>query len=401
MISIITSYIGLGFFVFGLIVIWKSLPLGLIAIIIGMVVFLSHIIIVSKRRYIATSTDTPLETLQKLALDKYSGVRGGVVFNPNTPLEIFQKLALDTDPDVRIQVASSPNTPTETFQKFAHDEDPNLRLNVASNPYIPTETLQKLALDEDKLVRCEVASNPNTPTETLHKLALGRESDGVAFEEALCVLDAVALNPNTPTETLQKLALDTSPYVRLKAVSNPNYESPNFFAKSQEALISQFESLKKEKFNASTYRIDCVTTLFPEDGALMLGVSTFDIEFGNLDITVLLQPDTDANLSGAWLINLSMHPTDTYTKPVAVPYRKLIEYFDKYIVLTEGCIKSYIKLHNDLLELKCNSNDEWIAYNYLQVFQYLKRNNRIWDVECIDVVSNEISCLKYKMKWLF
>jgi hypothetical protein len=46
---------------------------------------------------LAKDPNTPLETLELLATDKYSSVRSRVAQNPNTPPKVLEQLATDED----------------------------------------------------------------------------------------------------------------------------------------------------------------------------------------------------------------------------------------------------------------------------------------------------------------
>jgi hypothetical protein len=65
----------------------------------------------------AENPNTPQETLQLLATDKYWYVRWRVAKNPNTPQETLKLLATDKDPDVRYCVAKNPNR-TELIERL-------------------------------------------------------------------------------------------------------------------------------------------------------------------------------------------------------------------------------------------------------------------------------------------
>jgi len=55
------------------------------------------------------------------------------------------------------------NTPPETLERLANDYDWFVRSCVAENPNTPPETLARLANDDDSNVRYWVSTNPNTP----------------------------------------------------------------------------------------------------------------------------------------------------------------------------------------------------------------------------------------------
>ena len=140
------SYIGLGLLVFGLIVIWKSLSLGIIAIIIGVILYLLHL---GGQIQLAESTDTLSETLQQLACDKNEVVRGKVASNSNTPSETLQQLACDKNAEVRGKVARNMNTPRETLYKLTEDLVPWVRDIAIKNPFVPTELSSGLYSSDD------------------------------------------------------------------------------------------------------------------------------------------------------------------------------------------------------------------------------------------------------------
>ena len=67
----------------------------------------------------------------------------------------------------KIKQARNPNTPPETLQVLATDKYYGVRCGVAQNPNTPQESLQVLATDENSYVRCVVAQNPNYKKQTL------------------------------------------------------------------------------------------------------------------------------------------------------------------------------------------------------------------------------------------
>ncbi len=111
----------------------------------------------------ALDPQTPPETLDRLANDKSSSVRGCVAYNPNTSPETLALLADDEDMWIRRRVARNPNTPPEVLSRLANDKDYYARLGVAQNPNTPPETITRLADDESRYVHYSVKTNPNTP----------------------------------------------------------------------------------------------------------------------------------------------------------------------------------------------------------------------------------------------
>ena len=70
-------------------------------------------------------TNTSIEILEKLFIDKDSNVRCSVAENPNTPVKILEKLSIDNDPTVKSCVAGNLNTPIKILEKLSMDKDLN------------------------------------------------------------------------------------------------------------------------------------------------------------------------------------------------------------------------------------------------------------------------------------
>jgi hypothetical protein len=161
-----------------------------------------------EKKEVANNSNTPPETLDRLANDENSRVRYDVARNPNTPPEALNRLANDDHSFVRCGVAQNPNTSTVTLDRLANDGECHVRCAAALNPNTSTEILERLANDDDVGVRYHVATNPNTPPETLERLA---------NDASYAVRHRVAWNPNTPPETLKRLLNDKNTDVRCAA----------------------------------------------------------------------------------------------------------------------------------------------------------------------------------------
>ncbi len=68
--------------------------------------------------------------------------------NTNTPLDVLEKLAMDADPQVRLLTARHPNTPLVTLERLARDADPRVILAVAQHPRADRSLLTELAYNE-------------------------------------------------------------------------------------------------------------------------------------------------------------------------------------------------------------------------------------------------------------
>jgi hypothetical protein len=64
-----------------------------------------------------------------------------------------------------IELARNPNTPVKTLELLAIDENSDVRCGVAYNPNTPPETLELLATDKDSVIRSWVVYNPNATEE--------------------------------------------------------------------------------------------------------------------------------------------------------------------------------------------------------------------------------------------
>lgn len=359
------QYIGLSILAFGCALITWNIIFGIVVIIIGLIILYisrkSHNVKkqeFGKQENRNKITESSIEELQQKSKDENNQVSSIDQSSSIKYIQILENKALNSLNEKErisalielVKYAENKDTPKEILNRLAKNEDKDVRRGVASNPNTSYEIIQNLATDNNDLVRASAISNLNS------------------------------------TDEIKKNSIQNSVNQKHKSTSS------NIISKSQEALISRFESLKKEEENTSIYKIESVSTLYPEDGALMQSIRTNN----NLDIQVILQPET--NSSSDWLIMLSMYSEHIHTQPVAATYETLVKYLDGYIICTEACIQAYIKLHHNLPPLRCSSNDTWIANNYLQIFQYLKRNRKIWDVECIDI-TNDIGYLKYKFNY--
>ena len=159
---------------------------------------------------LAEATDNPI-WLSILAKDENNGVRTYVASNSNTPTSTLEKLSKDKDYGVRRYVASNSNTPISTLERLSNDENGSVREGVANNPNTPTSILEKLCNDEVRLVRLYIASNPNTSISILERLSEDEEYE---------VRYHVAINLNTPTSILEKLSKDEYGSVRNRAKEN-------------------------------------------------------------------------------------------------------------------------------------------------------------------------------------
>ena len=169
---------------------------------------------ISSRKFeIASDTNTPADTLDRLAGDERESVRSAVAGNPNTPADLLDRLADDISESVRSAVAGNTNIPADLLNRLVGDIHENVRAAVARNPNIPADALVILAGDQYSYVRFDVARNPNIPDDILVILA------GDIHEN---VRSAVAGNPNIPADILIKLAGDENYYVRASAAENPN-----------------------------------------------------------------------------------------------------------------------------------------------------------------------------------
>ena len=229
------------------------------------------------RRCLASSAMTPIELLEKLALDEY--VRARVAANLNAPLSLLKQLATASKQNIYVlealarnprtsadildklilianryyelctvdpldkqiadryyelcrEVSKHPNTSAQTLEKLANDCDRDVRDKVMKHPNvsaiaieivqfmegkldspISSECLVVLAKNNDYIVRQLVANHASTLADTLAELAVDKEAD---------VRRVIASNPNTPIYVLSEFAQDPDSWVCEYVAKNNN-----------------------------------------------------------------------------------------------------------------------------------------------------------------------------------
>lgn len=108
------------------------------------------------RQYVASNPNTPIETLAMLSKE----FPDEIVDNP-----IFDLLLLE-DPEsifIKIYLARSSKTPPETLERLINDREIKVRAAVAENPYTTVDILEKLAKPKDQhlLVFLTIARHQN------------------------------------------------------------------------------------------------------------------------------------------------------------------------------------------------------------------------------------------------
>jgi hypothetical protein len=121
-------------------------------------------------------SETMTYLLTELANSEDMTVRWAVAKNHHTPIDVLDKLAVDEINLVRALCATNPNTPTKHFDSFFHDEK-IVRDGISGNINTPVKLLKILANDQDKMVRLRVADNPSCTQEILQKLVDDVEID--------------------------------------------------------------------------------------------------------------------------------------------------------------------------------------------------------------------------------
>ena len=167
----------------------------------------------SRKRKIASDTNTPADALNRLAGDERESVRSAVAGNPNTPADLLDRLADDENYYVRASAAENPNISVDMLIKLAGDKSYYVRSAVAENLNTPADMLIKLTDDGSHWARAAVAGNLNAPADLLDRLA-GDIHDDVRY--------AAAKNTNTPVDALVILADDIYERVRSSLAENPN-----------------------------------------------------------------------------------------------------------------------------------------------------------------------------------
>jgi hypothetical protein len=123
------------------------------------------------KQRLARLPDTPVEQLQKYAIDPDWRVRREVATNRRAPAALLNQLASDSVTDVKIAVATNIATDEKTFLKLATDPDKTIRSVVARFEFVPANVLDKLANDPDPDIRLEVTRSFNVSETTLKRLS--------------------------------------------------------------------------------------------------------------------------------------------------------------------------------------------------------------------------------------
>lgn len=211
------------------------------------------------RRAVACNPSTSAETLKRLVVGAWYGVRVCLAGHRTAPLEVLWTLAAEADhwvvqalehnpnappelvleakrrsqvrsaearerilaardrkphPADRLRAAADPETSPEALRELARDaSSASLRAGLAANPSTPADVLLGLAGDEDIGVRIRVAKNPNTPAEALVRMARDRDVD---------VRWRVAAHRSTPPAQLRRLSWDRNGRVQVSLLHNPH-----------------------------------------------------------------------------------------------------------------------------------------------------------------------------------
>lgn len=107
----------------------------------------------------ASSSDTPLHRLQKLATSRERDVRAVIARRPDCPMGILASLAFDHDADIRVAVAGNSRITEAIATHLAKDRDVNVVKALARNHEIDVVLLQNLAKHRKEGVRRVASRN--------------------------------------------------------------------------------------------------------------------------------------------------------------------------------------------------------------------------------------------------
>lgn len=173
---------------------------------------------------VAGNPQTPMETLQKLALNDYVETRRAVAENPQATGALLQLLSQDAHANARQAVAGNPRTPRALFLTLSQDQNEQVRQAVARNPRTPAEILRILGQDTSILVRAAAAGNEQMPVEGLQILAHDPQAEvrkAVAWNKQTSLTIRQALTQD-PQSEVQKLAN----FVQRLLAKEPFHEQP-------------------------------------------------------------------------------------------------------------------------------------------------------------------------------
>jgi len=115
----------------------------------------------------ARSPDADPAFLASMADHEVWFVRRAAAGNRATPMEVLDRLALDKDPSVRWAAAGNTSSSAGTLRRLANDEDWDVRYSAAGNTSTPGDELVRLARDPKILVRFAVVGNESVPESAL------------------------------------------------------------------------------------------------------------------------------------------------------------------------------------------------------------------------------------------
>ncbi len=173
---------------------------------------------------LARNPSTPIDVLEKLALDPSASVRANLALNKGAPPSVLEKLVNDEAQSytslsvgalARVTLAEHPQTSGARLIELGHDPVPKVRAAAARNLNAPLDLLAELTRDMDSEVARfawrTMGRSPNTPITKLEELAEHPDRNMWA---------AVASNPKAPLALVAKLLHRDDYETRMAAIRN-------------------------------------------------------------------------------------------------------------------------------------------------------------------------------------
>ncbi|WP_099239502.1 hypothetical protein [Synechococcus sp. BDU 130192] len=116
----------------------------------------------------------------------------------------------------------------------------------------------------------------------------------------------------------------------------------------------------------------------------------------NLIVSAQFERDPDIPFQDVWLILLTIDSIDYSTPITNAGYEDLRKYLEEFIICTKACLRGYEKIHGkEPMAWRVASMDNWIAYNYANVFNSIQQE---WNVTCdrVHQEGSELIYIKFK-----
>jgi hypothetical protein len=114
--------------------------------------------------------NTPLETLKEFMRDSSKDVRKHLAETLKSPEALSYFYHITDEPQTLMTIINNLYFPPEDMKRVAHHPDHYMRLSLADHPYIPLEALDTLATDSSHFVVISVIQNPQVTDKIILKV---------------------------------------------------------------------------------------------------------------------------------------------------------------------------------------------------------------------------------------